>query len=218
MNHDHAIGVPAVRVALVLLAAAVVLSVATLLDGWAYANLVDPRIYERDWGRLLRVIGYLPLWILMAAALVLHDRGEQPRGIPVWRRGALLFGAALTGGVAAEVLKLLLRRERPRLTDGEYFFRAFGDRPFHSGGIGLPSSHTLVAFAAAAMLARLFPRAAPVWYLLASGCALTRVMTRAHFLSDVTLAALVGWAIVALIWRWQEKRTPARPDEEVRAG
>jgi membrane-associated phospholipid phosphatase len=210
MNNDHAIGVPAVRVAFVLLAAAIILYVATLLDGWAYASLVDPRVYERDWGRLLRVIGYLPLWILMAAALVLHDRGEHPRGTSVWRRGTLLLGAVTAGGLAAEVLKLLLRRERPRLTDGEYVFRAFSDRPFHTGGIGLPSSHALVAFAAAAMLARLFPRATPVWYLLATGCALTRVMSRAHFLSDVALAALTGWAIVALIWRWQEKRAPAR--------
>ncbi|MGH7560630.1 MAG: phosphatase PAP2 family protein, partial [Gemmatimonadales bacterium] len=67
--------------------------------------------------------------------------------------------------------------------------------------IGLPSSHVMVAFAGAAVLARLFPGAAPVGYLLAAGCALTRVLARAHFLSDVVVGAVAGWAVGALIWR-----------------
>jgi membrane-associated phospholipid phosphatase len=42
------------------------------------------------------------------------------------------------------------------------------------------------------MLSYLFPRTAPVWLLWALGCAVTRVMSQAHFTSDVVLAAIAG--------------------------
>jgi membrane-associated phospholipid phosphatase len=181
---------------------------AHLLDGWFYAHFVDTRVYERDWGRLLRVIGYLPTWLFAVAALVLTDWPLRVSGrvMDAWRRGLLLLAAVAAGAITAEVLKLLLRRERPRAHEGEYFFRALSDRPLHTGGLALPSSHALVAFAAAAMLARLFPRAAPVWYALAAGCALTRVAAQAHFLSDVVVAGVAGWLVVALLWRLQARR------------
>ncbi len=182
--------------------AALLIVVAHVLDGWFYAHWVDPRVYERDWGRLLRVVGWIGTWVLAALALILTDWPLRTAGrvMPALRRGLLLLGAAAAGGIAAEILKLLFRRERPRAHEGEYVFRAFADRPLHSGGLALPSSHALVAFAAAAMLARLFPRAAPVWYALALGCGLTRVAAQAHFFSDVVVAGLAGWLVVAWIW------------------
>jgi len=45
----------------------------------------------------------------------------------------------------------VFRRERPRAHGGEYFFRAFTDRPLHNGGLALPSTHAIVAFGAAAV-------------------------------------------------------------------
>ena len=68
-------------------------------------------------------------------------------------------------------------------------------------GLGMPSSHVLVAFAGAAALARLFPRATLLWYLLAIGCAATRVLALGHFLSDVVAAAVLGWFVAELLWR-----------------
>lgn len=187
--------------------AIVLVAVAHALDGWAYEHVIDERVYERDWGRLLRVMGFLPLWLLAGAALVLQDWPLRSPGSawPAWRRGVILFGAATTGGVAAELLKLVFRRERPRAHDGEYVFRAFTDRPLHNGGLALPSSHALVAFAAAAMLSRLFPRATPIWFLLAAGCGYTRVASQAHFVSDIVVAALVGWLVAAWVWRWKPR-------------
>lgn len=211
MNDRHSV----LRVAA---AAVLLLVVAHLLDGVFYRNFVDERIYEEDWGRLLRVMGYAPTWLIAAAAIILHDWPLRTARhvMPALRRGLLLIGGVAAGGIVAELLKLVFRRERPRAHEGEYFFRAFTDRPLHSGGLALPSSHALVAFAAAAMLARLFPRAAPVWYLLALGCGLTRVAAQAHFLSDVVMAGVVGWLVVAALWTWQEKRAaPATPRAEV---
>jgi membrane-associated phospholipid phosphatase len=181
------------RLTRVALLGVVAVVLAHLLDGWAWTHLVDPEVYGNDRGRLLRVIGYYPLWIVLAAALWLQTRD---------RRRALFLGVVPgLGGLAAEVLKLLLRRERPGPHDGEYVFRAFSERTFSTSGLALPSSHALVAFTGAWVLCRLYPRAWPVWLLLAAGCALTRVQAHAHFLSDVTVAALAAWMVVELATR-----------------
>jgi membrane-associated phospholipid phosphatase len=185
--------------------AALVMVGAHLLDGWAYRHLVLADVYEEDWGRMLRVMGFVPLWLLAGVALVLTDwplRAERSARA-AWGRGLLLVGSVAASGVLGEILKLLFRRERPRAHEGEYVFRALSERTFSTSGLALPSSHSIVAFGAAFMLARLFPRAAPVWYLLAAGCGLTRILAQAHFVSDVALAALAAWLVAAGLWkRW----------------
>jgi len=189
-----------VRGALLFLTAVVV---AHLLDPLVFRYVRVENVNNEDWGRMLRVMGFVPLWLAAGAALVLQQRTP-------WRRiprsdGGLVVSGALLGAIAAELLKLVVRRRRPGEL-GEYVFRSFSDRPFSTGGLGLPSSHALVAFGAAAVLSRLFPRARIVWWTLAWGCAFTRVATGAHFLSDVVVAACVGWLVGALVWRW---RAPA---------
>jgi len=176
---------------------------AQLTDQWLFHHFVYPAIYDRGWGRMLRLAGYVPVWGIVALALVLHDGAPRLRAVlrQASRRGVLLFGSAASAGIAAEVLKLVLRRERPGLADGAHVFRAWSDRPFSSAQLGLPSSETAVAFAAAAVMARLFPQGWILWYGLAFGCALTRVASGAHFMSDVVLAALVGYVVTLIVWR-----------------
>jgi undecaprenyl-diphosphatase len=175
-----------------------VLIAAFALDRWAFESLTNNRVYEEDWGRLFRVIGYYPMWLIAAIALWLHERGVVAAAK---RRAILLAASPALAGLAAELLKIILRRERPLPHDGEYVFRSFSERPLSSGGLALPSSHTMVAFGAAAMLAYLFPRARWVWFGLAAACGLTRVLARAHFLSDVVVAALAALATTAWLWR-----------------
>jgi len=172
--------------------------VAHLLDPGAWQLLRDPRVYERDWGRLLRVLGYLPTWGIVALAL--WQGGADRAGAAA--RGRLVLLAPLCGGVVAEVGKLLVRRLRPDPELFGYAFRSFADGPLSNRGMGLPSSHTLVAFAGAAALALLYPRLRWLWYGLAAGCALTRVMALGHFLSDVVVAACLGWAVAQGVARW----------------
>jgi membrane-associated phospholipid phosphatase len=175
---------------------------AQLTDQWIFHHFAYPGIYERGWGRLLRVTGYVPTWALVALALVLHDWVPRVRRTlhQASRRGLLLLASAAIGGTVAELLKLTFRRERPGLTDGAHVFRPWADHPFSSAQLGLPSSEAAVAFAGAAVLARLFPEAAALWYCLALGCALTRVASGAHFMSDVVLAALVGYVVTLSLW------------------
>src|SRR5438094_285245 len=110
------------------LAAALIATGATMqLDPWAWRHLVWPPIYQHDWGNFLRVFGTIYFWLPVAAAVWLEGRAHAPDRA---RRAWLLFVApALAGGVA-ELLKMLVRRERPGLHDGAYVFRAFNDRPF----------------------------------------------------------------------------------------
>ncbi len=181
-----------------LAVSAVAVLAAHLLDEWAWRALRDPRVYERDWGRLLRILGYLPTWGIVALALW-QGGTDRVRGA---QRARLVLLAPLLGGVVAEVAKLLLRRLRPDPELFGYAFRAFADGPWSNRGMGLPSSHMLVAFAGASALAVLFPRLRWLWYALAAGCGLTRVLAVGHFLSDVVVAGCVGWGVA----RWMASR------------
>ena len=176
-------------------------ALAWVVDREVYQRVALPTVYDKDWGRLLRIVGFLPTWIALAVGIALAEGTELAARPRARRRGWLLFWGAAGSGIAAELLKLTLRRERPAPHDGVHVFREFAERTFSSAGLALPSSHTMVAFGGAAMLARLYPRARWVGYALAAGCGISRVLHRAHFLSDVVLAAGAGWLVAALIAR-----------------
>jgi undecaprenyl-diphosphatase len=162
-----------------------------LLDPWAYHALANPAAGERDWGRMLRIIGFAPTWGLVALALWLEgSRRDAARQVTI---------AVVVGGLAAEALKLLIRRERPG-PELEYVFRAFTDHPFSTRDLGMPSSHAMVAFAGAAAVALRFRKVGPVVFALAAGCGLTRLMAQAHFLSDVVAGALGGTVAGLIDW------------------
>ena len=156
---------------------------ALALDPWIWHHIEYPGVHDKDWGRLLRVFGSLVLWFPLAVAVWLERRARKPHD--AGRAGLLFWGPVVSGGVG-ELLKMLFRRERPGLHDGESVFRAFSDSPFNTSALGMPSSHTIDAFGGAAILARMFPRTAPVGYLLAA-----------------------GWAVGALLWnRFGVPRSP----------
>jgi len=184
-----------------LLASALLFALACLLDHWAYQHLRVDDVYGRDWGRLFRIAGFVPTWMLGSLALILTDAGSgSPLPRRFWWRGMLLTVAPVAAGLLCEAFKVLLRRERPGLHDGAYYWRSFSDHFWSTGNIGLPSSHTMVAFAGAGMASYLFPRTWPAWIILATGCAFTRVAAQAHFLSDVVLAAILGLFTARLLW------------------
>ncbi len=192
-----------------LVVTGVALVVGTLLDRWAYDNVRLASVLDEVWGRLLRVLGFLGTWFALALAVGLHDAGVEPPLARPRRRAWLLFLAPAFAGLAAEVLKIVIRRERPALNDGAYGFRPWSERTWSGGGLAFPSSHTAVAFGGAAMLAVLFPRARWVGYVLAAGCALTGILAGAHFVSDTVLAAGLGWLTAQWLARgWAD--SPAR--------
>jgi membrane-associated phospholipid phosphatase len=189
-----------------LIIAVVAIGCAHLLDATAWRSARLLSVNDKDWGRLLRSMGYLPTWGVIALGFWLQQHDHPRRTKYAW---ALVLGPALGGGVA-EVLKLLIRRLRPNADVFEYVFRPFAEGPLSNRGMGMPSSHVLVAFGGAEVLARLYPRARGLWYALAAGCAATRVLAMGHFLSDVVVAAILGVLVSTLFWnRWVE-RMPTR--------
>jgi membrane-associated phospholipid phosphatase len=180
------------RLFLTLLAAALAMVLAFLSDPWVWRNVAYPGVYEHDWGRMLRVMGSLVLWVPLALAVGLEAGFRRAQHAS--RTWLLVVAPTVAGGIA-ELLKLLIRRERPGLHDGAYLYRGFADRTFDTHDIGFPSSHVMVAFAGAAVLARWYPKAGAIVYLLALGCAVTRLLAQAHFASDVVAGGVAGWAI-----------------------
>lgn len=174
---------------------------AMLVDRTVFEFINAPTVYDKDLGRLLRIMGFAGTWLALALAVGLQHSGDDTARATARRRGWLLFWSPMLAGAVAEVLKILVRRQRPALNDGAYGFRDWSERTFSGAGLAFPSSHTAVAFGGAFMLARLFPRARWIGYVLAAGCGITRVLARAHFVSDVAFAAGVGWFVSWALWR-----------------
>ncbi len=158
-----------------------------------------------DWYQMLRTAGYLPAWLAVGAAIVLLGReGGDDRAAA--RRAATVVLGALTAGLVAEAVKMLVGRERPEVSgvDGAwqgYVFRAPFGAFIDSSNLGFPSSHAATAFGGAFALAAAYPPLRWLALVLACGCGLTRVLSGAHFASDVYGGAALGW--VASRWWWR---------------
>lgn len=169
---------------------------------WAWLRLdAAATLASKDWWQALRVLGYLPLWIVVGGLFILRDRAARfaDGGLAAWHRGAMVVLGAAGSGLAAEIAKAIIRRQRPG-EDGllRFDWAAHGVPGL---GIGTVSSHAAVAFGGAFMLGLLVPAWRWPLFLLAAGCAWSRVAAGAHFASDCFAAALVSYAVVRLLRR-----------------
>ena len=176
--------------------------IAAALDGPIARSIYVEDAIGKDWGRALRVLGYWPLWLVVAVVFIIHD-GRVTLRPPLrdrFTRGVLLALSSGAAGLAAEACKLIVRRLRPGAADTLWSMRPFTDEPLNTAGLSFPSSHTAIAFGAAFMLCRLHPAAWPLWFALGAGCALQRILANAHYLPDVYAAAILAYICAALLW------------------
>ncbi len=123
-------------------------------------------------------------------------RGRFPQAVRI------LLGA-VSAGMAANVMKLMLSRSRPRAFDfdaaSSIEFAGFqGWFPLGTNAAihqSFPSSHTACAFAFAALMTWAFPNGKWAFLTLATLCGIERIYTHAHFPSDVFIGAAIGWII-----------------------
>jgi membrane-associated phospholipid phosphatase len=142
--------------------------------------------------RRLSGLGEGMYWLTLVVVVWVTARLRKKPGIALWAgKTAIAIAAA---GLAANALKVIAGRARPRaLDDGVFGFHFFevGYR-FNS----FPSGHAAIAGAVAASicLARpaAWPLAALLWMALAGG----RVLTGSHFVSDVLAGGAVGVAVM----------------------
>jgi membrane-associated phospholipid phosphatase len=166
-------------------ALAAVLVASFLLDGSAKAIRVE-------------ALGTVPKWLLLTlsqvgeietlgfALLVVLLHGLITHQAKSTRAAAVLAAAFIATAIVVVPLKWLASRG----PGGDfYLFGRMGDE-----GIMFPSGHAALAFAAAAVIATVWPKVRwPVW-LVAVGVAIARVIL-VHFLSDVVAGAMIGAAV-----------------------
>jgi undecaprenyl-diphosphatase len=84
-------------------------------------------------------------------------------------------------------------------------------RPFETAAIGLlfysfPSAHALVAFSVVPVLDKAFKNLKPFWIGFAVMVCVSRVYLGAHYLSDVVIGGILGYAIGCCFVWLEEKR------------
>jgi membrane-associated phospholipid phosphatase len=132
---------------------------------------------------------------------------------PRRRQIPVLLAGSLGAGAAANIVKLIVVRTRPRNLEplpatvwetfnGWFFQNRGGDSN------SFPSAHTATAMGLAVILAAFYPRGR--WYFpaLAILVGMQRVHSGAHFPSDVFAGAIVGWCVATGCLALDNRRMP----------
>jgi membrane-associated phospholipid phosphatase len=188
---------PAARVALALVAAAVAIGAAMLvLDGWALGAqkripiwVIDLFNEITDYGRS----GWFlwPSGILIIALAVLAATAQRFARLTIVSlivRLEFIFIAIALPGLFVTIVKRLIGRVRPSVV-GPFAYVPFSWRPDYAS---MPSGHATTAFAVAVAIGAVWPRARPLLWLYALVIAASRVIIAAHYPSDVIAGACVG--------------------------
>jgi len=188
---------PATRVALVFVAAAVAIGVAMLvLDGWALAAQKRVPIWTIDLFNQITDYGrsgwfLWPSGIVIIALVVLAATTQRVARLTIVSlivRLEFIFVAIALPGLIVTIVKRLIGRVRPSVV-GPFAYVPFSWRPDYAS---MPSGHATTAFAVLVALGALWPRARPLLWLYALVIAASRVIIAAHYPSDVIAGACVG--------------------------
>jgi len=115
-------------------------------------------------------------------------------------RLVLVFLAVGAPGLAVSILKRVIGRLRPGAFDSQGHL-AFDPAAWTPAAASFPSGHATTAFAAAIVLAALWPRARVPLLILAALAALARIVLDAHYTSDAIGGAIFGSLGAILIVR-----------------
>lgn len=197
------------------------------LPGEVYRLLDISEAFAQGWGvagiLLAALVLDAGLWQAPAGAAPDRPRSTgigrgwlTPRGTPAVAR---LLGMAVTGGLLADLVKLVVRRVRPRAVDLEAATGAlatFGTSlvaipdPGSADFRSFPSGHAAAAAGLAAALAQRYPRGRRLFVVFAVLAALQRVSSSAHYPSDVCFGAALGCVGAAVALRLVDRNGSER--------
>lgn len=177
-----------------------------MLSRWVDAPLalmidqhVTPAVNQvfRTIGRLGKSDMYIiaALIVYIVSLIGLHRGWLCPlkAGFDRLARCAMLVVATMAiGGLITLVLKKVVARARPEVLIEQGYYGLV--EPLTKGGAynSFPSSHTLTAFGVAAAIGEIAPRWRVPALLVATLVAVSRLINRAHFLTDVLAAAAIA--------------------------
>ena len=160
----------------------------------------------------LQQYGDLGTILVVSAVVFLLDRARRGRLLDLYLASGATF-------LACQVLKMLVGRPRPFLQDPWGFtgpWRAVRFRPladsapayaweFWRNGIAalwsMPSSHTAAAMALSLFLVHVYPRLRPLAASIVVVVGVGRVVTGAHYPTDLLIGALLGYVVSAPLIR-----------------
>jgi len=164
--------------------------------------LLDLFNFITDFGKSAWVLWPLGLLFLFLAALPSPVmRMSQRVHAAVMVRAGFLFAAVGVAGLSVSLVKNMIGRARPGVGGS---VNPFLFEPFHwtPAFASFPSGHGTTAFAVLAAFGTLFPRARTALIIYAVLIAISRVVLRAHYVSDVMVSAAFGMVAVILVRRW----------------
>ena len=139
------------------------------------------------------------LGAFVAAPVALYGAGRL-RSDDHARETGILGGEAMVDSlVVDEAMKYIFLRERPTMDGarGKFFQTSVGSNS------SFPSTHSMIAWSSAAVLADEYPSRLNELgiYALATGVSLTRVLSQQHFPSDVLVGSALGWMVGHYVYR-----------------
>jgi len=109
--------------------------------------------------------------------------------------GKPLFIGLATSGISVQIIKHLIGRARPRISDSLVIIG-----PSLQGGYdSFPSGHSAMAFCLAAILSQCYPRYWIPFYFFALLEGFARIDGTSHFPADVLAGAIVGTVVANLV-------------------
>ncbi|MFN3406937.1 MAG: phosphatase PAP2 family protein [Caldimicrobium sp.] len=142
-----------------------------------YLELIDPVINFFSHGLTLLVI----IFIIFFA-------GKYYNASRVLFFGRAMIISFIITGIVVQILKHIIGRARPRITD----YTLFLGPSIKSGFDSFPSGHTAIVFSLAYVFSRELPEYKLLFYFLAFVVAFERVEDFSHFPSDVLAGAIIG--------------------------
>ena len=160
-----------------------------------------------DWGLDCGIAG-----VFFLGGVLARDRRARDTGLMAWE-------TLLHTGLLVQVVKHLAGRQRPSVAGGSdhwhgpaAFFKRY--QGYFSNYDSFFSGHTVSAWGLATVIAENYRHRSwvpPLCYGLATLAGLSRLTEDAHWLSDVFLGAVIGYAVGKMVVRNQRRRLQITP-------
>jgi membrane-associated phospholipid phosphatase len=177
------------------------------LDPYVMVWLREFRGANPDMDQLLHQVGRAAYFaahggLIAGGAVLIYLAGIYRKRPRIRQLGKVLFIGFVSSGISVQIIKHLLGRARPRITDELLFIGPTFEGSYDS----FPSGHTITAFCLAYICSCFFPKYRGLFYVYGVFICFGRVIGGSHFPSDVLAGALLGIVIGGII----EKMTGMR--------